>query len=111
MTRLGQDPFSTAMMQSWEDEGIGTDLVVWSDTLLPGLYFIETTEGERSFYYWRGKSAAKFWINSSQGSDIYDRLAELDVLYVSGISLDILDEGARETLFSLFRQVRSREGQ
>lgn len=66
VTGLGQDPFSAAMMRNWADEGIGTDLIVRSDTLLPGLYFIETTpEGERSFYYWRGESAAKFWINSS----------------------------------------------
>lgn len=111
VTGLGRDPFSTSMIQSWAEEGIKTDLIVRSESLLPGLYFIETTpEGERSFYYWRGESAARVWINGSQGDEVCGLLMDMDVLYASGISLAILNEQAREKLFSLFRVFRSRGG-
>ena len=63
ITGLSRDPFSNEMLASWQQEAINTELVFISENKLPGMYAIETAEdGERSFFYWRNDSAAKYWL-------------------------------------------------
>ena len=74
------------------------------DNKLPGLYFIETDNtGERTFYYWRNDAAARFWLTSPAADEICQRLEKFDYLYLSGISLAILDSASRQRLLQLLR--------
>jgi len=108
ITGLGQDNFSQAMLSAWQDENINVDLVYQSATKQPGLYTIETdSEGERSFQYWRDDAAAKFWLLENDVATIQAQLNQQDLIYLSGISLAILPDEAREILFSLLLSCKS----
>lgn len=81
------------------------------DNKLPGLYFIETdSTGERTFYYWRNDAAARFWLTSPAADDICQRLEKFDYLYLSGISLAILDSASRQRLLKLLQACRANGG-
>ncbi|EKO3706487.1 sugar kinase [Vibrio metschnikovii] len=107
LTGLGIDPFSKEMIHNWQQEGINTDLVQISETKLPGIYAIETTpEGERSFYYWRHDSAAKYWLREHKQLNLAQKLSQHQVIYLSGISLAILPADCRDTLIELLTLCR-----
>src|ERR1700758_3949235 len=60
VTALGDDALSEAMLASWQNEGIKTDLVLRIGGRLPGLYMIERdAHGERNFLYWRDRAPAR----------------------------------------------------
>ena len=60
LSALGADPFSVEMRAAWLREQIDTSMVLTDPTRLPGLYAIRTdVDGERSFYYWRERSAVR----------------------------------------------------
>lgn len=111
VTALGTDRFSDEMLQAWRQEHIKTELVSRLDNKLPGLYIIETDEhGERNFYYWRNDAAARYWLACPPAEKIISQLAQFDYLYLSGISLAILNPASRDTLFTLLRQCRNNGG-
>lgn len=111
VTALGQDPFSEQMLTAWQQENIHTGLIQRMEGHLPGLYFIETdAHGERTFYYWRSAAAARFWLTSPQAQAILQQLNTFDYLYLSGISLAILDAQSREILFALLAACRQNGG-
>lgn len=111
VTALGTDTFSQQMMDAWQAENVGTDLIQRMSNRMPGLYYIETDEtGERTFYYWRNEAAAKFWLESEDAAAICEELATYDYLYLSGISLAILSPTSREKLLSLLRECRANGG-
>lgn len=111
VTALGTDSFSEEMLTAWQQEGVKTDLTQRLDNKLPGLYVIETDEtGERTFYYWRNDAAARYWLDSPQSVQICQQLAEFDYIYLSGISLAILNDESRERLMTLLQACRSRGG-
>lgn len=111
VTALGCDPYSAQMLQAWQQEGIHTELVQQLENKLPGLYSIFTdAHGERSFYYWRNDSAAKYWLQTAQSAVILERLLQFDVLYLSGVSLAILDEAGLEKLFHFLPHFKARGG-
>ena len=111
ITALGNDNFSQQMLDAWQQEHVRTDLTQRLENHLPGLYYIETdASGERTFYYWRNDAAARFWLRSEQSDRICAELATFDYLYLSGISLAILDPESRTKLLSLLKQVRSNNG-
>ncbi|USD43011.1 sugar kinase [Vibrio sp. SCSIO 43135] len=98
---LGHDELSQRMIANWQQEGIATELVEYIDNKLPGLYMVETDEtGERHFLYWRNDAAAKFYFQRDELTKLEVALAEKQVsaVYISGISLAILDEKSRERL-------------
>ncbi|MDF4893317.1 sugar kinase [Vibrio parahaemolyticus] len=103
LTGLGSDPFSREMLENWQSENINTDMVHISTSKQPGIYAIETAEdGERSFYYWRNDSAAKYWLRELQEhqlDDLANVLCHYNIIYLSGISLAILPVDCREKLF------------
>jgi len=102
VTNLGRDPFSAEMLTAWQNEGISTELVELSKDKLPGMYAIETAEdGERSFYYWRNDSAAKYWLKEREVVELAKQLREHQMIYLSGISLAILSPDCREALINL----------
>ena len=108
VTAVGTDPYSDAMLQNFAAEHIGTGLIPRLPDCLPGLYFIRTDEqGERSFYYYRQNSAAKHLFQSAQIQQICSSLTQFDYLYLSGISLAILDDASQQQLLRLLRDARA----
>ena len=110
VTALGDDPFSTTLLQDWAAEGIDTSLTLRDPTRMPGLYAITTDEaGERSFSYWRGQSAART-LSLPESEAVMVQAEQADLLLYSLITLAILDEPSREHLFDLAQRVRARGG-
>ncbi|MGK7287646.1 sugar kinase [Buttiauxella agrestis] len=108
VTALGEDNFSQQMLDAWQQENVHTELTQRLEHRLPGLYYIETdSTGERTFYYWRNEAAARFWLESDQAQAICSELAQFDYLYLSGISLAILNAASREKLMALLTQCRA----
>ena len=108
VTALGEDNFSQQMLDAWQQENVHTELTQRLEHRLPGLYYIETdSTGERTFYYWRNEAAARFWLESEQAQAICAQLAQFDYLYLSGISLAILNAASREKLMALLAQCRA----
>lgn len=102
VTALGQDRFSQDMLQAWQSEAIDTSLVRRFDDKSPGLYYIDTDDsGERSFTYWRNDAAAKYLFDPDRIGDLSEQLLEFNAWYLSGISLAILTDIGRQTLFEL----------
>ena len=66
--------------------------------MMPGLYLIDTdATGERSFSYWRSTSAARQMFAPDSGLTP-EFLDGVDTLYLSGITIAILDVPARDRL-------------
>lgn len=111
VTGLGVDSFSNEMLAAWQNESINTSLVQRLENKLPGLYFIETDDtGERTFYYWRNEAAARYWLLSDKADKICDQLAQFDYLYLSGISIAILDGASRAKLLDCLKRCRANGG-
>jgi 2-dehydro-3-deoxygluconokinase len=108
VTGLGKDPFSKQMLAQWIEEGIDTSLVSISENKLPGLYSIDTTaDGERSFFYWRNDSAAKFWLREKNVTEVVTELCKNQVIYLSGISLAILPTDCLNKLIDILTQCKA----
>lgn len=109
-TALGDDTLSTGLLQRWQAEGIGTGLVRRLPGRLPGLYLIEVdAAGERRFSYWRDQAAARDYFDAPGGSTPLEQLAgQIDLLYLSGISLAVLPPAGRERLAAVCATLRQR---
>lgn len=112
VTALGDDPFSEEMLEIWKKEGLGTARVARLPARRPGLYVIKTDEnGERSFFYWRGEAAARDLLRDPLGLAALEGLTAYDMVYLSGITLGILDQDSRTRLYALLGEVKSAGGQ
>ena len=108
VTALGDDVFSDDMAAAWQAEGLDTDLVYRLPGRRPGLYAISTDDaGERRFFYWRQEAAVRSLLEEGRDRDIAERLADFDLVYLSGITLAILGEAGRQSLFDLLRPLRA----
>lgn len=108
VTALGDDLYSGNMLAAWREEGIGTDLVARLPGRLPGLYIIRTDEsGERSFTYFRSAAAARDMLRDGRDTRLAERLAGHSCVYLSGITLSILDDGQRRSLMDILDRLRS----
>ena len=107
VTALGDDPFSVEMLAAWQREGIETAQVFRLPGRLPGLYIIRTDPaGERSFHYWRSAAAARELFRAEQAETLAGALAGFDLIYLSGVTLGILDPESRARLFALLEGLR-----
>jgi 2-dehydro-3-deoxygluconokinase len=105
VTALGDDRLSEAMCRHFADAGLDTSLVRRLHGRRPGLYMIENdSQGERVFHYWRDSSAARALLDGPEADAILQRLAGFDAVYLSGISLAILPESARERLVACLQK-------
>ena len=94
LSGVGADPESDLMRARWRQEGLGDDALVVAGSA-PGMYLIDTDdEGERTFTYWRGESAAA---QMFAGTDWIDQVRG-DVVYLSGITLQLMPYAVREAL-------------
>ncbi len=113
VTALGDsDRFSQAMLQQWQAEGVGCDYVRRLPGKLPGLYYIDVdANGERSFQYWRGESAARQLLEGDAFDQQLESLLNFDYLYLSGISLAILPDPSRHKLLAWLIRARAHGAQ
>lgn len=95
-TAIGTDGISDQMLTFLEEENIGTRTIQRRTDRTLGLYMIQLQDGERSFSYWRGQSAARTLAQSRP--DLDAALQDADIAYFSGITLAILSDWDRETL-------------
>lgn len=112
LTALGKDRFSEKMRAEWVAEGVSLDLVLTHPSRHPGAYAINLdSNNERSFTYWRSESAAKAMMECPGVQSVLAAAAKADFLYVTGISLSILDDAGRMALGNLASQVRANGGE
>lgn len=110
VTALGTDRQSDRIVDALKAEALDTEHVARLGGQMPGLYMIDTDErGERSFSYWRSTSAARRMFAPESGLKP-DFLTEFDTLYLSGISIAILDQAARDRLAEGISRFRTRGG-
>ncbi|MBR0800257.1 sugar kinase [Bradyrhizobium jicamae] len=107
ITALGDDALSDEMIAGWASEGIGTKRVARLPGKLPGLYLIQTDDrGERRFFHWRDSAAARSLMDLPETEDILNSLASYDIVYLSAITLSILQEDGRERLMAALKRAR-----
>ena len=105
LTAVGTDTISNDMRAFMRAGGIDDRHVRQIAGHTVGLYMIQLDNGERSFCYWRGQSAAK---QLALGPMNLDRaISDADLIYFSGITLAILDAPSRENLFAALRKGRN----
>ncbi|MFK8030224.1 MAG: sugar kinase [Gammaproteobacteria bacterium] len=112
VSALGDDPMSDWMIKEWQDEGVDCALVTREPNAVPGLYLIDVDDtGERTFYYWRDQSPAKkIFDEDTRANALFEKLYGFDYLYLSGISLAIYSDSARQRLFDFLDAYRARGG-
>ena len=112
VTALGDDSMSAWMLSQWRAEGVGCELVARFPHSVPGLYLIQMNEnGERSFLYWRAQSpATKLFDDANAASNLFEKLFAYQHIYLSGISLALYAEPARQRLFDFLAQYRMHGG-
>lgn len=109
VTAMGTDPLSDGMVARWQQEGVATELVLRDETRTPGLYLIQLDDqGERTFLYWRNQSAARYLIQHAEFERVAESLKQVDMVFVSGISLAILPEHDRIQLHALLSRLRAK---
>lgn len=101
---MGGEPLSNAIIHRWKRAGIDTSTVLIDPSRQVGLYMIENDEsGERTFQYWRNDSAAKYLLQHQDIASVFNNLSGYDGIFLSGISLAILDNDDKH---ELIRQLR-----
>tara|TARA_R110002096_G_scaffold123067_9_gene266391 strand:- start:378 stop:1232 length:855 start_codon:yes stop_codon:yes gene_type:complete len=112
LTALGDDPFSAEMLTAWRAEGVDTGSVRRSKGRVPGLYWIKTdADGERTFSYWRDKAPYRDLFLGRDGGAAFSEMRKADWLYLTGISLAVLDLESRLGVFEAVRAVVEAGGQ
>jgi 2-dehydro-3-deoxygluconokinase len=102
VTAVGTDPISDALVEAWTREGIDTSHVLRHPTRNPGIYAIHLDEqGERSFLYWRDRSAAREMFDLPGIQDALEAAREAVLVYFSLISLAIAEGEGRAKLLEL----------
>ncbi len=104
VTAVGDDVLSQEMLQEMQSEGLDTQYVAKSDSKTVGMYLVSVDDaGERSFSYWRNNSAARQLMSLVTLPD-----STFDMVYVSGITVAILDVPQREQLLRALAGYRER---
>jgi 2-dehydro-3-deoxygluconokinase len=111
LTAVGDDPMSRAIAHDLAVQGLKGDLVFTVPGATPGLYMIELDlRGERSFHYWRSASAARLWMAQLERIGAGEALAGADLVYLSGISLAILNDADRGSALDVLAGLKGRVG-
>ncbi|WP_435310947.1 sugar kinase [Primorskyibacter sedentarius] len=104
-TVAGQDAVSDDMLDLMRGHGIETRSIRQVADRTLGLYMIQLKDGERSFSYWRGQSAAKLLADDPDW--LRAQLDGADVAQFSGISLAILPPEGREAFCEALSRARA----
>ena len=103
-SKVGDDELSDQMLKFMSDNQVDTTYIETVAGSTIGLYLISLVNGERTFSYWRNKSAATFL--GQNVDDVENAMKKQDMIYFSGITLAILDQNSRENLFSCLKSAR-----
>ncbi len=104
-TRVGRDGLSDSFVAEMAADGLDVSGVTRDPERGMGLYLVELDGVERSFHYWRHCSAARGLADDPAA--LAAALRGAGLIHLSGITLAILSDGARETLFQVLAEVRS----
>lgn len=105
VTAFGDDPFSAEQIAFLKRNNIGTAQSPIIGGKVPGLYAITLdAHGERSFTYWRNQAAARHLADDPAA--LAASLADANLIYFSGITLAILEDSARASLFAALADAR-----
>jgi 2-dehydro-3-deoxygluconokinase len=106
LTGLGDDNYSAQMRHAWRAQHV-TDRSVTVPGAMPGLYIVQTDPaGERSFSYWRaGSAAAQLFVRED-----WIPALDADVVYLSGITLQLMPPHIRDRLLEQLEAVRAHDG-
>lgn len=108
---VGDDPFAAAMVEAWHRQGVRSTYTRKIAGRPTGLYTIAVdAQGERSFAYWRDTSAARAYFDCPPPTPLEWHAHEIDVFYLSGISLAILPPAGVQRVLELCDAVRSHGG-
>ena len=111
ISAIGDDPYSDQMRHFLAQEKLGTKHLISIPNTMAGLYFIQTDDqGERRFYYYRTHSAATQMFHGEHGQQLLNSLADYQWLYLTGISLSILDKASLDQLEARLVEAR-KQGQ
>ncbi|WGW05700.1 sugar kinase [Tropicibacter oceani] len=105
-TAVGTDQVSDDMLGFIAAQGIDTQAIRRDPARTVGLYMISLANGERSFSYWRGQSAARTLGDDPAWLDAI--LTGQDVVQFSGITLAILPPAGRTALCAALMRARAR---
>lgn len=109
LTATGDESLSDAMVGTWRSEGINDRLVFRIPGQRPALYLIETNaKGDRKFHYWRGETPAKEWLRLLLAAGGAEVLNKANLVYVSGISLAILNYADRQAAIELLASLKTK---
>ena len=103
-SKVGDDELSDQMLKFMSDNQVDIRYITTVAGSTIGLYLISLVNGERTFSYWRNKSAATFL--GQNVDDVGNAMKKQDMIYFSGITLAILDQNSRENLFSCLKSAR-----
>ena len=103
-SKVGDDELSDQMLKFMSDNQVDTRYITTVAGSTIGLYLISLVNGERTFSYWRNKSAATFL--GQNADDVENAMKKQDMIYFSGITLAILDQNSRKNLFSCLKSAR-----
>lgn len=107
-TAVGDDPYSGGIIAAARAEGVATDLIRVLPGRMPGLYMIETTAaGERSFWYWRDRAAARDLFDSDADGRTAAAMRAARLVYFSGITLSIYASPALDAFEAALRAAKS----
>lgn len=108
VTAVGTDPISDALVAAWAGEGIDTSHVHRHPDRSPGIYAIHLDDaGERSFLYWRDRSAAREMFALPAMKRTLAEASSCELVYYSLISLAVVDDGGHAALLDLSRERKS----
>ena len=105
LTAVGDDSLSGQMMDLFAQSGIKETYVQRLQNQTIGMYMISLQNGERSFHYWRGQSAAKKLADDPQ--KLATAFADNNVIYFSGITLAILSDKSRGDFLSALETAKT----
>ena len=112
MTALGADAFSQELRAEWQADGLDTSMVLTDSARLPGLYAVRNdADGERHFYYWRDRSAARHLFTLPGIEAVVARARQARQLYLSGITLSLFTPTERAQLNEIAAAVHAARGQ
>ncbi|MCP3804851.1 sugar kinase [Allokutzneria sp. A3M-2-11 16] len=83
LTRIGDDEFGAALLDSWRCEGVDTSGVLVDPEAFTGVYFISRTDTGHDFTYYRKGSAASGLRSSDVPEDV---VRDARLLHVSGVT-------------------------
>ncbi|GAA6204564.1 sugar kinase [Thalassotalea sp. SU-HH00458] len=108
LSAIGNDELSDQLIKLMTQENLNNDLLYRSNTEKMGLYLINVDdEGERSFTYWRKDSAATKIMQFIESEETFDKFAQIDSLFFSGISLAILSESDLTSFWSFLASIKN----